>query len=32
METLFSIMSNLQPHCYFKLDFQKLINIEEASA
>ena len=31
METLFSIMSNLQTHYHLKLDFKKWTNIQEAS-
>ena len=31
MKTFFSIMSNLQTHSHFKLDFQKWTNIQWAS-
>ena len=31
MKNLFSIMSNLQTHYNFKLDFQRVNHIEEAS-
>ena len=30
-EDILSIMSNLQPNCFLKIDFQKWSNMQEAS-